>query len=356
MVPFQQVVRIVMVLMVALLSYGCADTVEGPVAANAPSSSDDLSGQVSISVWRAKDIGVSYLGTARAHAEFTSSGNIVIANVGSAALTRYPDIDIEPLGITDSPNVRSSATELFRALTSVGNRGKRLRAVLGGRTLSQTMPDGRELRIEFSASNNGVPPHAQALYLDNQLRSLNFFTYKRTGSRWAVDAMEIVHFDSTGTALAITRHDLKAFHSHSQAITGHVSDTASVGLLDHESCEHQRDPTPECLEDGQCLIEKLAYAGATVGYFTAQAVFIAAVIACPSSGGTLCPAAVFAAGALTTAGLTWAATAAALDACLYRSGGAGDDDPPQNCREERIEISYDDGLTWETLGYATVCD
>src|SRR5690606_32031684 len=74
--------------------------------------------------------------------------------------------------------------------------------------------------------------------------------------------------------------------------------------------------------------------------------------------GATCPAVIAAYATLTGAALALSAAQMVLEDCLSSSSGGGGDpggDLP-NCTTYIIEVSYDNGVTWEYLDTVTVCE
>lgn len=322
-----------------------------------------LSGQVRSTIWQARGEGFAYLGTMSAPVEGTLApfaGEDVTSNmVGRARFTELPGSPASAARGNQPSLSGSTGNALWNVLRASGP-GRALRVKLGGPTRTLKMPDGRELRMELSPPTNGAS-NVAAIYVDNKLRQLNFFTYERESSRPMAASLDVVLFRETGGVASLTRHDLTAIDAdplaiHEEALTA----ATEVEALSGEDCETQIDPTPECLE--ACEQEWRDFIAAGAALLAAGVAFDAALLACASPAGPLgCPAVVAAASAITAA-TAWVSSAHhALQECQRQHGGiltgGGGGGPGGNitCHTYFIEVSDDGGATWHVVGTVTGC-
>lgn len=248
----------------------------------------------------------------------------------------------------------------------------RLRIALEGETFTQKLADGTDVRMEFSPrQSNGQPPRTLAIYVNDQLRTLNFYDFERAGNRWSVAGIRIAHFDATSALVAVTQHDVAGLNGSPVAMdeamdvfsgsSAFATELPGDGTFSSESypsyCATEIIPSPECEGwEEACLSERVAFYTASAAHVAAEAALVFSLAGCPVSGVTCLsvPAAVLAVSL--TGGALYSASLA-LDACQAASGGGGSGGGGDgtDCETFIIEVSDDGGVTWEYLGTVVVC-
>lgn len=330
-----------------------------------PQSIVSLSGQLSFSAWQTRAEGFGYVGTFSAPVDGKvaplTEGNVTSSITGPVEVTEFAGDAASSPRITTPSFASPSGNDLLNVLRASGP-GRALRVNLGGPTRTETMPDGRELRVEFSPPNSDGSTQTVAFYVDDKLKALNYFTYARQSSRSIATAMDVVHFREEGGVAGITNYDLTEVDADPLAINEEILGVAAGVQTLAGDCETQIDPEPECEDtggggDGPCTSEWLQFLSAGAALVAAGIAFDAAVASC---AGTLvtCPTVAAAAAAVSSAGLAVAAADRNLRECRMansdrRSGGGGGGG--RNCETYIIEVSNDGGVTWEEIGRVTNC-
>jgi hypothetical protein len=162
--------------------------------------------------------------------------------VGPANLTGFPGIGAS--SAINMPLFTGPAANALWNVVRASGSGRALRVKLGGPTKTDTMPDGRELRIELSPGNGGSARVA-AFYVDNKLTALSFFTYGGESSQRIATSMDVIHFDKAGAAAGITKYDLTVPGADLRAISRKaLGAAAGLQTLSGEYCETQIETRP----------------------------------------------------------------------------------------------------------------
>lgn len=317
----------------------------------------NLSGKVRFSAWQTQGQGFAQLGAFSAPVE----GKLALASgensiVGPAIVTAFSG-DAASRSVINTPSLTSPTGNTLLNVVRASGSGGALRINLGGPTRTDTLPDGRELRVEFSPLDSGDSTREAAFYIDNKLMALNFFTYG--GKRPLATAVDVVHFHEAGGIAAITNYDLTEIDADLQAISEETLGVAAgVRTLSGPSCETQRVPDPDC-EEGPCTREWLDFMVASAAWLAAGIAFDVAVAGCPSPFAiATCPAAIGLGATLSAAAVAVAAADYNLRECrdAANSGSGGGGSGGTNCRTYYVEVSYDDGATWHHLRTVQICD
>lgn len=326
----------------------CADRPGDPVAP-AAAVEPVVSGQVTTELLGHGGAGLS--GTLTSRVEMVRGDEGASSTAHALRFTGAEGITAAALGITFSSVATSAVGDLLGLVSTVRSSGGVVRVQSSRPGFAKTMPDGRELLV-VPIGEAGPAPRGLALYVDGELRILTHFGSSGRGPRRATASVTSLHFGDGDASPFITRHDVSELVDRSSELM-EPDVTPLIG-----DCETQIIPDPDCAgDDGPCLAEKLAVGAAFVAYLAAETALALALASCPITGVT-CPGVIAAAAALSASAVALATAQMALQNCLASSGGGsgGPGDGDMDCETYILEISYDDGATWQYLATVTICD
>lgn len=236
---------------------------------------------------------------------------------------------------------------------AAAKRGGSVRALALGRVTTRELPDGRELQLQYVGGEDHQP-RMLAVFLEGKLQVLNHIRYERQGQRSIPAGFSAIHYNDAGQISTTSQHSLSEVLSRLPEKSG-LDSASNLSPSSLTGCESQIIPTPEC-EQAACFAERAAVAGAFVLFTSAELALGVALAGC--AVGATCPAVIAAYATLTGAALALSAAQMVLEDCLSSSSGGGGDPGGglPNCTTYIIEVSYDNGVTWEYLDTVTVCE
>lgn len=232
----------------------------------------------------------------------------------------------------------------------------------GPKTFNRVMPDGRQMRAEFSWEPDRHPPRVVSIFIDGHLRILTNNRYRKNEfGRWQPTWIRTTTFDESGTVVNVTEHDLSRIKAGPKRI-GAVLDYAF-----RDGCAKLAGlvgPTALSAQFIECNAEQKAFFSAAAYFDLSTLALQALVRPCVTGAGCLALALAIANEALATVALSWATTN--LNECFDKvlngepkpdpvTPGGGSSEIGNYCILLIYEISYNGGATWIEVGREIIC-